>query len=158
MITLDELINNEKWPGINAITFENREMILLDIQLNQNSFWIHPLVDSTIDSYLKYNQKNLSSFEVYSTAETADYRAFVGAGSYEAEGIIYVRDTHTEQLIWSLFMENSEYFKSVTIKSNRASAEIHAVNEAHFTWIIPIKNPLQIRIVNPDGSVQTQLS
>ena len=147
-ITIKKLIDEYEWAGINAITFADGLMTLLEINFySKGEYFIAPIVDSTINSYLKYNSDELSSFDVFSKIIFNNYEILVGDGSGEGNGIIYVINTKNNSLSWFAFFENSEPFKSVTVDENGTIQALSAVN---ITWKLPIENPLNIELTFPD--------
>lgn len=142
---IKELIRNFEWAGINAITFGDGKMVLLDVEFyNDKQYCIAPIVDSTIDSYLKYNADELLPFDVFDKTEYNNYEVLVGDSSGEGNGVIYVMDKASNSLLWFAFFENSEPFKTVTINNEGL---ISATSSVGVIWKVPIKNPLKIELV-----------
>lgn len=143
---IDELLQSNKWLPINSIAFADGKMVLMDIRFfGLNDFYINPIADTNVKSYLKYNNKeyDLNSFDVYRSIKIGKYQINVGSGAGEEEGIIYVYNLEDEHLEWFFFLEESNPFTSVTINE---TGDIYAVTETDDTWIIPLLDPIHIRI------------
>lgn len=144
---INKLIKNHDWTGIDSIVFADGKMTLLDVNFySDNSYFISPIADSTIESYLDYNSDYLSSFDVFSNAKYQNYEVLVGDGSGEGNGVIYVLNNGDNSLIWFAFFENSEPFKKVSVDEE---GFIYAVSEVNITWKINIKDPLNIKLIYP---------
>ncbi|MCJ8289318.1 MAG: hypothetical protein HRT58_22135 [Crocinitomicaceae bacterium] len=145
---IHSLIANYEWAGIDSITFNDGRMVLLDIEFfAKENYYIGPIADSTIDSYLKYNSDDLSSFDVFSKVKYGDYEVFVGDGSSEGNGVIYVTNVEVDSLVWFAFFENSEPFKEVSVDENGV---IHALSAVNITWKLSLDNPLSIELIFPE--------
>ncbi len=146
---IDKLLRDEKWPALNSITFSDGKMTLMDIRIyNVNDYYINPIADTTINSFLKYNKDDLSPFDAYSTLQAGKYEINVGSAALEQEGVIYVTDVQDKHLEWFYFFEDSNQFKSVTVNE---VGEIHAITEGNITWVIPITDPLNLSIFYPEN-------
>jgi hypothetical protein len=144
---IENLLSKYQWPGINAITFANGKITLLDVEFySNNSYYIAPILDSTIESYLNYNEEYLSSFDIFSTVNSESYNIFVGDGSGEGNGTIYVKNRETDSLIWFAFFENSEPFTHVELSNDEI---ISATSTLGIKWELSIKNPLKITLKYP---------
>lgn len=145
--TIEDLIKKFEWAGINAITYGDGRMVLLYVEFyNEKSYYIAPITDSTIDSYLKYNFDNLSPFDIFSKAEYANYEILVGDASGEGNGVIYVIDQISKSLVWFAFFENSEPFRAVSVDDKGI---ISAISSTNIIWKISIENPLEIELIFP---------
>lgn len=145
---IERLIANYEWAGVSSITFSDGLMVLLDVEFfSKDSYYIGPIADSTIDSYLKYNSDDLTPFDVFSKVTYRDFEILVGDGSDEGNGVIYVTNTADNSLVWFAFFENSEPFKTVSIDENGI---IHALSAVNITWKLSINNPLSIELIFPD--------
>ena len=145
--SINKLIANYEWAGKNSITFGDGLMILLEIEFfSKGNYFIGPIADSTIDSYLKYNSEYLSSFDVFAKVEYGNYEILAGDGSSEENGVVYVVSTVDKSLVWFAFFEKSEPFDELKVDEKGV---IHARSESNITWKISIENPLQIELVYP---------
>ncbi len=145
---IDKLLLDRKWVPINSIIFPDGKMILLDIFfIPQNKYFIGPIADSSIESYLKYN-KDLSDFDIQSTIQKGQYEINVGSAVAEEEGFVYVIDLEKSCLIWFAFFQYSDPFTSVTVNDKN---EISAVTKEGIPWIIPIDDPLSMSIIYPEN-------
>lgn len=146
-MTIDELIDQERCIGIDSIIFQSGKITLLDVEFySDEKYFIGPIVDSTVNSYLGYNLEFLSHFGIYTQSKRDKYEVFVGEGSCEGSGVIYINNTDNESLIWFIYLENSEPFKEVFINGN---LEIEAKSNFNIVWKIPIDNPLKIELIFP---------
>lgn len=144
---IEDLIKNFEWAGINAITYGDGKMVLLHVEFyDEQKYYIAPITDSTIDSFLKYNLENLSPFDIFSRTQYNDYEILVGDASGEGNGIVYVINKSNNSLVWFAFFENSEPFKTVSIS---IEGIISAVSDIDIVWKIPIENPLEIELIFP---------
>lgn len=145
---INNLIANYEWAGKNSIIFGDGKMILLDVEFySKGNYHIGPIADSSIDSYLKYNSDDLSSFDVFSKVKFGDYEVFVGDGSSEGNGVIYFTNVEDNSLVWFAFFENSEPFKEVSVDENGV---IHALSAVNITWKLSLDNPLSIELIFPE--------
>lgn len=145
--SINNLLLNYEWAGINSVTFGDGLMVLLDIEFfSEENYYIGPITDSTIDSYLKYNSDDLTPFDVFAKSKFKDYEILVGDGSAEGNGVIYVINIEDKSLVWFAFFEDSEPFKKVSIDENGV---IHALSAVNITWKLSINNPLSIELIFP---------
>jgi hypothetical protein len=125
-------------------------MTLLEINyFDTRKYYIGPIVDSTIDSYLKYNADGLTSFDIFARSKRGNLEVLVGDGSWEGSGMIYLMNTEDDSLIWFAFFENSEPFESVSFDEN---GFIHAVSAVNINWKISVVNPLDIELIYPNSA------
>lgn len=137
------------WPGINSITYSDGRITLLDVEFyGDHNYFIGPIADTTLESYLKYNEDNLSNFDFTQKIVSDGYEIAVGDGSGESNGIIYVWNLERDELAWFGFFENSEPFKSVTADKQI----VKAVAANGICWAVDISDPLKIQIIYPPES------
>jgi len=143
---IEELMTDYNWVCHNSVTFGDGSMVLLDIEFySKDNYFIGPIADTTLESYLKYNSDNLSSFDVFATTHNGEYKVHVGDGSLEENGIIYVTSIKDNTLLWFAFFEKSDCFKEVTVDTDNV---IHATTASNVVWNLSISNPLDIKLLS----------
>ena len=148
--TISNLLLKQKWPGINAITRGDGTMTLLEVELfDDRKYFVAPIIDGAIQSYLNYNEEWLSSFDIFATIQYSKYKVSVGDGSSEENGIVFVVNVEDSSLVWFAFFELSEPFKSVAVDENGC---IHARSAIGVTWKMPIEDPFKIEVDHHDPS------
>lgn len=146
---VQDLLRRMVWPGIDAITYGDGTMTLLDIDfLGDRRYVISPIADSSVESYMKYNAGNLSHFDVTAKVEYGDHDVCVGDGSDESNGVVYVTNKRSRELSWFAFFERSDPFLSVSVDDRFVTA----VTSAGVRFKIRSDNPLDIQLIYPDGS------
>lgn len=143
---LKEMVDSQTWPGINAITYGDGKMTLLDIEFYEDhNYYLGPIADTSIESYLKYNRDQLSSFDITAKAEHESYDVLVGDGSDESNGIVFVVNRSNQHLVWFAFFECSDPFKSVYVDEKC----VNAITSSGVRWRISITDPLNIQLIWP---------
>jgi hypothetical protein len=141
---INELLKNYQWPCTNSITFGNGKMIILETEFHVNhEYSISDKCELTLDTYLNENPTDLTDFDVFSKAIYKNYEIFVGDGSYEGEGIVFVINKESNSLHWFAFFENSDSFNKVDIDN---VGVINATTTNGVLWKIPIDDPVSIKI------------
>ncbi len=139
---IKSLIKNYQCPLINAFFFANDDMLLLESLLDETQS-IRVLCKSTLTSFFDYNNNDyLTSFDLLEKYENDDYIVNVGEGSFGGDGVICVSNKNTKDLIWFLFLDNSNPFHSVKINNDCVIAK----STKNICFNIPILKPQGISI------------
>jgi hypothetical protein len=146
-LLITELLNKNEWVGINSIIFPDGKLILLEIRFyNNNGFYISPVLDSKIESYLNYRPDFLTKFDVFAKKNFNNLEVLVGDGSGEGEGFIYVINSDKNQLCWFAFFDNGGPFHKVNVDEKGV---INAISESGVIWEMEISDPLKINLIYP---------
>lgn len=138
-----EIFNNFQCPFINGIFLHNGEIFVLDYRNKNNA---------TVDIVRKLNffddevkKADLIDFDYMGQISYADYQIRYGEGSFGGDGVVglFLKN----ELVWFLFLENSNPFCKAIIKDHIVF--VQSTNGVIFS--IPIDNPQLLQVVkNPD--------
>jgi hypothetical protein len=141
---IDNLLNNYKAPLINSIIFSNGDLLVLENSVCDDVCEVRILCKSTIESYFEYNDDDeVSDYDILAKSENEKYKVFSGEGSYGSEGFVYVINKISNELLWFLFLDNSNPFDKVHIYEDN----IVAVSTSGKEWRISILHPNEISIL-----------
>jgi hypothetical protein len=141
---IENLINNYKAPLINSIIFLNGDLLVLENTVYEDRCEVRVLCKSTLKSYFDYNNDDeVSDYDILTKSENEAYKVFAGEGSYGSEGFVYVIEKTSSDLLWFLFLDNSNPFDKVHIHEGN----VVAVSTLGREWTIPILHPDKISIL-----------
>jgi signal peptidase I len=140
---LNKLVNDYKCPLINSFIFSNGDLLVVENFKFGNNNKIRILCKSSIKSYFDYNEEeDVSYFDILSKDENETFIVYGGEGSSGGDGILYVIDKRNNQLLWFLFLDNSNPFIKVSIVKD----EIVAYTTYDKEWKFPIFSPCKVSI------------
>lgn len=132
--------DDERVPLVNAVTFVDGEMILLEIARHADgSVLVRPLAKTTLASYLSFNPDWWANVTSLCETQMADGQSFVaGEGSQGSDGFLAKRDARGA-LVYCVFFTSSNPFIMVTVSSSEKDLEV--VNNRGERWSICIAEP-----------------
>ena len=140
------MLRQLRWPGVDAVTYGDGRMTLLEVEFYAGERPVFPLADTTLESYLGYHDEDdLSAYDIAATVEHGDHVIAVGDGSGEGNGVVVVTDKATGTLAWFAFYVASDPFVSVTA----TDGVLDAVTAEGVHWHIRVDDPLDVRVVRP---------
>ena len=142
---IKNILENYTYPIIKSITYPNGDMLVLEGQWIKEKYHLRILCQSTLDSYFRYNGADYVS-ELYpqKVAENAQYEVYGGECSWEGDGFIYIINKENGELLWFLFLDNSEFFKEVYFEDTNY---IIVRSELGLQLRIPINKPEKLSVI-----------
>ena len=142
---IKNILENYTYPIIKSITYPNGDMFVLEGQWIKEKYHLRILCQSTLDSYFSYNEEDyVSNLYPQMVAENAQYEVYGGECSWEGDGFIYLIHKESSELLWLLFLDNSEYFKEAYFEDTN---HIIARSELGLRLRIPINAPEKLSVI-----------
>ena len=142
---IKNILENYTYPIIKSITYPNGDMFVLEGQWIKEKYHLRILCKSSLDSYFSYNEEDyVSNLYPQMVAENAQYEVYGGECSWEGDGFIYLIHKESSELLWFLFLDNSEYFKEVYFEDTN---HIIAHSELNLQLRIPINAPEKLSVI-----------
>ena len=142
---IKNILENYTYPIIKSITYPNGDMFVLEGQWIKEKYHLRILCQSTLDSYFSYNEEDyVSNLYPKIMVENAQYKIYGGECSWEGDGFIYIINKENGELLWFLFLDNSEYFKEAYFEDTK---HIIARSELGLQLRIPINEPEKLSVI-----------
>ena len=142
---IKNILENYTYPIIKSITYPNGDMLVLEGQWIKEKYHLRILCKSSLDSYFSYNEEDyVSNLYPQMVAENAQYEVYGGECSWEGDGFIYLIHKESSELLWFLFLDNSEYFKEAYFEDTN---HIIAHSELNLRLRIPINAPEKLSVI-----------
>ena len=142
---IKNILENYTYPIIKSITYPNGDMFVLEGQWMKEKYHLRILCQSTLDSYFSYNEEDyVSNLYPKIMVENAQYKIYGGECSWEGDGFIYIINKENGELLWFLFLDNSEYFKEAYFEDTK---HIIARSELGLRLRIPINEPEKLSVI-----------
>jgi len=142
---IKNILENYTYPIIKSITYPNGDMLVLEGQWIKEKYHLRILCKSSLDSYFSYNEEDyVSNLYPKIMVENAQYKIYGGECSWEGDGFIYIIHKESSELLWFLFLDNSEYFKEVYFEDTN---HIIAHSELNLQLRIPINAPEKLSVI-----------
>ena len=142
---IKNILENYTYPIIKSITYPNGDMFVLEGQWIEEKYHLRILCQSTLDSYFSYNEEDyVSNLYPQKVAENDQYEVYGGECSWEGDGFIYLIHKESSELLWFLFLDNSEYFKEAYFEDTN---HIIAHSELGLQLRIPINAPEKLSVI-----------
>ena len=120
-------------------------MLVLEGQWIKEKYHLRILCKSSLDSYFSYNEEDyVSNLYPKIMVENAQYKIYGGECSWEGDGFIYIIHKESSELLWFLFLDNSEYFKEAYFEDIN---HIIARSELGLRLRIPINEPEKLSVI-----------
>ncbi|MEY4512187.1 MAG: hypothetical protein RLZZ450_4309 [Pseudomonadota bacterium] len=145
----DELV-----PIANAVTFADDRMILLSIEIYDETTNVRAIAETTVSSFLSFNPDWWT--EVIATCELqlpAGGKFVAGEGAQGADGFIAKSDAQG-RLEFSVFLDRSNPFVELSISAD--GSQLNATNNCGVVWHFDVKSPwiIQVGGAGPGDSVR----
>ena len=142
---IKNILENYTYPIIKSITYPNGDMLVLEGQWIKEKYHLRILCQSTLDSYFSYNEEDyVCNLYPKIMVENAQYKIYGGKCSWEGDGFIYIINKENGELLWFLFLDNSEYFKEAYFEDTN---HIIARSELGLRLRIPINEPEKLSVI-----------
>ena len=142
---IKNILENYTYPAIKSIAYPNGDMLVLEGQWLGDEYNLRILCQSTLDSYFSYNEEDyVSNLYPKIMVENAQYKIYGGECSWEGDGFIYIINKENGELLWFLFLDNSEYFKEAYFEDIN---HIIARSELGLQLRIPINEPEKLSVI-----------
>ena len=142
---IKNILENYTYPIIKSITYPNGDMLVLEGQWIKEKYHLRILCESSLDSYFSYNEEDyVSNLYPKIMVENAQYKIYGGECSWEGDGFIYIINKENRELLWFLFLDNSEYFKEAYFEDTN---HIIARSELGLRLRIPINEPEKLSVI-----------
>ena len=142
---IKNILENYTYPIIKSITYPNGDMLVLEGQWIKEKYHLRILCQSTLDSYFSYNEEDyVSNLYPKIMVENTQYKIYGGECSWEGDGFIYIINKENGELLWFLFLDNSEYFKEAYFEDTN---HIIARSELGLRLRIPINEPEKLSVI-----------
>ena len=142
---IKNILENYTYPIIKSITYPNGDMLVLEGQWLGEEYNLRILCQSTLDSYFRYNKADyVSNLYPKIMVGNAQYKIYGGECSWEGDGFIYIINKENRELLWFLFLDNSEYFKEAYFEDTN---HIIARSELGLRLRIPINEPEKLSVI-----------
>lgn len=142
---IKNILENYTYPIIKSITYSNEDMLVLEGQWIKEKYHLRILCKSSLDSYFSYNEEDyVSNLYPKIMVENAQYKIYGGECSWEGDGFIYIINKENGELLWFLFLDNSEYFKEAYFEDTK---HIIARSELGLQLRIPINEPEKLSVI-----------
>ena len=141
---IKNILENYTYPIIKSITYPNGDMLVLEGQWIKEKYHLRILCKSSLDSYFSYNEEDyVSNLYPKIMVKNAQYKIYGGECSWEGDGFIYIINKEKGELLWFLFLDNSEYFKEAYFEDTN---HIITRSELNLQLRIPINAPEKLTI------------